>query len=164
MARESIYQSHSAEETCRLGARLAACLRAGDLVILSGNLGAGKTALVRGVASAMGVAGHVSSPTFTLLHIHEALDGKGPALHHFDVYRLEGPDDFLANGLDEYVGDGAVALIEWGDRVREALDGPVMEIEVRYGSESDERQFILRFPEEWKTDGKGRMMDADLGS
>lgn len=138
----------SAEETYAYGARLASCLRPGDVVVLTGNLGAGKTALVRGIASGMDVKSQVSSPTFTLLHLHQPGQAGGVALHHFDVYRLDGPDDFIANGLDEYLGGESIALIEWGDRVREALPDRIIEIDLRYGEGADDRTIRVSFPED----------------
>lgn len=142
-----IYETGSPGETHELGVRLAPYLRPGDVVILTGNLGAGKTALVRGIASAMQVKSHVSSPTFTLLHLHQPVREEGVPLHHFDVYRLENADDFIDNGLDEYIGGDSVSLIEWGDRVRAALPDQVIEIDIRYGRESRERIFTIRLPE-----------------
>ena len=155
MPDEITRKTRSPEETFALGIELAKSLRGGDVVVLTGSLGAGKTALVRGIASGMRVKSHVSSPTFTLLHLHEAGEEGALPLHHFDLYRLEGADDFLACGLDEYIGGDSVSVIEWGDRVRDALPGQVMEIDVRYGQDPQELIFMIRYPKEWKAE-KGR--------
>ncbi|MCK9253058.1 MAG: tRNA (adenosine(37)-N6)-threonylcarbamoyltransferase complex ATPase subunit type 1 TsaE [Clostridiaceae bacterium] len=87
---------------------------------LNGDLGAGKTALTRGLAAGLGCRGAVSSPTFTLLMEHPA-DPDGKALYHFDVYRLDGPDAFIESGLDEYFDMGGVCVVEWGERIAAVL-------------------------------------------
>lgn len=91
------------------GARIAAVLRAGDVVALSGGLGAGKTTLARGVIAALGHRGEVPSPTFTILETYDALD---PPLVHADFYRLDDPSEADELGLDDY-RDGAALLAEW---------------------------------------------------
>lgn len=92
-----------------LGARIAARLRAGDVVALSGGLGAGKTALARAIITALGHAGEVPSPTFTIVETYDALD---PPLVHADFYRLERPEDAEELGLDDYRA-GAALIAEW---------------------------------------------------
>jgi tRNA threonylcarbamoyladenosine biosynthesis protein TsaE len=112
------------DETIRLGEVLGRSLRAGDLVLLYGELGAGKTTLVRGMARAVGFRGRVSSPTFALAHVYR---GKRLTLHHLDLYRLkEGETDEL--GLDELLNDprGAV-VVEWPQAAR----WPRRRVEVR---------------------------------
>lgn len=92
-----------------LGARIAARLRAGDVVALSGGLGAGKTTLARAIVSALGHEGEVPSPTFTIVETYDTLD---PPLVHADFYRLERPDDAQEIGLDDY-REGAALIAEW---------------------------------------------------
>ncbi len=105
--------SASADETIALGCAIAATLRRGDVLALCGDLGAGKTHFVKGVAAGLGASASVTSPTFTL--IHEYPGGRLP-LYHFDFYRLGDEDDALKIGLDEYLdGDGA-CVIEWADK------------------------------------------------
>lgn len=105
--------SHSPDETFRRGQEIGANLRGGDVIALCGDLGAGKTHFVKGLAAALGHTGEVTSPTFTL--IHEYVGGRLP-LYHFDFYRLDSEDETLRLGLDEYLlGDG-VAVIEWADK------------------------------------------------
>ena len=94
----------------RFAACLAPMLRAGDTVLLTGDLGAGKSVVARGIARGMGVAGPMPSPTFTLMIPYEA---GGRKLYHFDLYRLSDPDEYYAAGLDEFVGGDGVALVEW---------------------------------------------------
>jgi tRNA threonylcarbamoyladenosine biosynthesis protein TsaE len=100
-----------------LGHRIGSALRAGDLVVLVGELGAGKTTLTRGIGEAMGVRGPVTSPTFVLSRVHPPLAGGGPALVHIDGYRLSGPRELDDLDVD---WDGAVAVVEWGEGL---LDG-----------------------------------------
>ena len=103
-----------------LGAALATVLRAGDLVLLSGPLGAGKTTLVRGLGAAMGVRGAVTSPTFVIARVHPSLTG-GPALVHADAYRLSGIAELDDLDLDADL-DTSVTVVEWGTGVAETLD------------------------------------------
>ena len=106
--------SHSPAETIALARTLAATLRRGDVLALSGDLGAGKTHFVKGLAASLGTAASVTSPTFTL--IHEYPGGRLP-LYHFDFYRLDDADEALKIGLDEYLdGDGA-CVIEWAEKL-----------------------------------------------
>ncbi|MFT3922537.1 MAG: tRNA (adenosine(37)-N6)-threonylcarbamoyltransferase complex ATPase subunit type 1 TsaE [Myxococcales bacterium] len=107
--------------TRRLGARLGAALRAGDLLVLEGDLGAGKTFLVRAIARKLGVpaALPVTSPTFTLVNEHRTT----PPLVHADLYRLGDADELVELGLVERIGRDAIVIVEWGDRFSEALGG-----------------------------------------
>jgi tRNA threonylcarbamoyladenosine biosynthesis protein TsaE len=102
--------THSAAETEALGARIAAQLEPGDVVVVSGEVGAGKTTLIRGACRALGITGPVTSPTFTIGHRYEG--GRLP-VSHLDLYRLEGLEDEDPALLDDYIGPGAVAFVEW---------------------------------------------------
>ena len=105
--------SHNPAETIALARALAATLRRGAVLALSGDLGAGKTHFVKGLAAGLGTTASVTSPTFTL--IHEYPGGRLP-LYHFDFYRLDDADEALRIGLDEYLdGDGA-CVIEWAEK------------------------------------------------
>ncbi len=118
--RELCLVSHAAQETIALGERLGALLAPGDVLVLTGDLGAGKTQLTKGIAAGMGVADEVTSPTFTILMVHE---GASMPLHHFDLYRLDDPDQLEDIGLYETLdGDGA-CVIEWGEQFVEEI-GP----------------------------------------
>ena len=123
-----------AEATRAYGRALAGILRAGDLVVLTGDLGAGKTTLTQGIGAGLGVRGHVVSPTFVIAREHPSLarsDGSyGPALVHVDAYRLDSLDDVDALDLDAGL-DEAVTVVEWGEGMVESLAADRLEIAIR---------------------------------
>lgn len=129
------------EQTQRLGLALGACLRAGDVVLLRGEMGAGKSVLTRAAARGMGVEGPVPSPTFTILNIHEGTDLR---LYHFDLYRLEGADALYEMGLEEYIpaSDGAT-FIEWPEMAEEAMPGDALTVTLTYGEDGLTRRAEL---------------------
>ncbi len=112
-----IYHTQSEKETEQVGAVLASRLRAGDVVAMSGDLGAGKTVFIRGLARGLGVTRRVTSPTYTIVNEY---DGKLP-LYHFDMYRLSGPDEFYDIGWDDYLKRGGVCAVEWSERAEGLL-------------------------------------------
>lgn len=112
--------SHSAEQTWRLGWRLGQHARGGDLFLLSGTFGAGKTVLTQGLAAGLGVAARVTSPSFALVNEHDAHDAAGRSLrlYHVDLYRLETEDEVASVGLEELLDDPeGLCAIEWPDRL-----------------------------------------------
>ena len=111
----------SEEEMVSLGREIAATLQGGEVLGLVGDLGAGKTHLVRGILEGLGAAEPAASPTFSLVHEHG--DGRLPAAH-FDFYRMKNPDEALGMGWDEYLAGGSVLLVEWADRFEGALMPP----------------------------------------
>jgi tRNA threonylcarbamoyladenosine biosynthesis protein TsaE len=113
MLGESLSVTASPEETERAGAALAAGLAPGDVVLVSGELGAGKTTFVRGAARALGVTEPVTSPTFVVGHLYEA---PGARVAHLDLYRLGGLDDEDPGLLDPYFGADVVTFVEWPER------------------------------------------------
>ncbi len=122
----SIYYTNSEAETEELGSRLAAALPGGSVVAMYGDLGAGKTAFVRGMARGMGLSCRVSSPTFTI--VNEYL---GPReLIHFDMYRLSGADELFDIGWEDYLGRGAVCAVEWSENVRDAFFGDEITVSI----------------------------------
>jgi len=130
------YITHSEAETEALGARFAAGLPDGTVVALYGDLGAGKTAFVRGMARGMGLDVRVSSPTFTIVNEYA-----GPReLCHFDMYRLDGADELFDIGWEDYLRRGAVCAVEWSERVEAAFEGD--EIRVRIEKLDDETRRI----------------------
>ena len=126
------FVSHSPEQTHRLGVRLGALLRAGDLVCLVGELGTGKTCLAQGIGRGLGVVGPITSPTYTLIAEYRLLP-PSPPLYHIDVYRLGNPvDEALGLGLDEYVTSDGICLIEWADRIQPALPSGRLWVTLRH--------------------------------
>lgn len=115
----------SANETRTLGERLASSLRPGDVLLLLGDMGAGKSELTRGIARGLGIQGPVASPTFTILQVYD--EGHIP-LYHFDWYRLESTDELYEMGMDEYLGGDGIAIIEWPSQCPEAIPPCRLEI------------------------------------
>lgn len=130
-------ESGSAAETEAVGARLAAELGPGDVVVIAGELGAGKTTLIRGACRALGVEGPVTSPTFTL---GQRYSGRLP-VSHLDLYRLEGLEGEDPALLDDYLDDGSVAFVEWPAVARPQLAGR-RTIEVRLAHSGGDRRRI----------------------
>ncbi|HEU5439353.1 MAG TPA: tRNA (adenosine(37)-N6)-threonylcarbamoyltransferase complex ATPase subunit type 1 TsaE [Ktedonobacterales bacterium] len=129
-------RSRSAEETRRLGEALGRLLAAGDVILLTGELGAGKTALTQGIARGLGVPGVVNSPTFTLLKEYQ---GRLP-LYHFDLYRIEDPTELEELGFAEYFCGDGVSVVEWAERGEPAAEAgletpwPADALRVRIGT------------------------------
>ena len=121
-----------------LGRRLAALLRAGDLVILAGPLGAGKTTLVQGIGEGLGVRGPVTSPTFVIARVHPVLTGPGPALVHADAYRLGSVGEVDDLDLDTDAAS-AVTVVEWGSGLAEGLAEDRLEISIEPDLDDDVR-------------------------
>lgn len=136
-----VIKTYKPEETYRLGEKLAALLRSGDVVCLAGTLGAGKTLLTQGIAAGLKIREAVTSPTFTLMNVYEA----PVRLYHFDLYRLEQPDELADIGFDEYTGansDG-VAIIEWPDRFDGYMPEENFWITISLGEQAEERVISL---------------------
>jgi len=120
----------TAEDTIAAGEAFAAVLASGDIVLLSGTLGAGKTTFVKGVAKGLGVHERVTSPTFTMVREHRCSNDVGiETLHHCDVYRVESLDEVLDLALGEVVEDAAVALVEWGELAAAVFGRDVMTVD-----------------------------------
>ncbi len=137
----------SVEATRALGTRLAAQLRAGDLVVLIGELGAGKTALVQGLGAALGVRGAVTSPTFVLARTHRA--GDGPALVHVDAYRLLGTGGSLLDLDLEEALETSVVVVEWGQGLVDRLADSRLEVTLVVTSETGRTAFVRPVGVRW---------------
>ena len=141
------FTTNSEEETVALGRYLAgAVLPPAGLVLLTGNLGAGKTTLAKGIAEGRGAAtpDDVSSPTFTLIHEY----GDPPRVYHIDLYRLDEARQVEALGIDELLDrPGALVLIEWGERFPKIWPASRVEIRIGRQPDSDRRTFVIRFSE-----------------
>jgi len=125
-----------------LGRQLAGLLRAGDLVILTGPLGAGKTTLVQGIGAGLGVRGPVTSPTFVIARVHPVVSGFGPALVHADAYRLGSISEVDDLDLDTDAA-AAVTVVEWGAGLAEGLAQDRLEISIEPDPDSDVRTVQL---------------------
>jgi tRNA threonylcarbamoyladenosine biosynthesis protein TsaE len=134
------YKTHSAEETIELGRRLARELPDRAVVLLIGNLGAGKTTLAKGIVSGLGAAepDDVVSPTFTLIHEYG-----GGHVYHIDLYRLDTPAQVATLGLEEIFERDAVVLIEWGERFPQLMSPDAIRIELR--ASGDDRVIEVRW-------------------
>lgn len=134
----SVFETQSEEETVELGRRIAAGLPPRALVLLIGNLGAGKTTLAKGIVSGLGAAPpeEVSSPTFTLIHEYG-----GGRVYHVDLYRLDTAKEVATLGLEEILERDAVVLIEWGERFPQFMSSE--HIEVRLRTLADDRREIV---------------------
>lgn len=132
-----VYHTRSEEETIALGRSLAAGWPAHGAVLLTGELGAGKTALAKGIASALGAAREedVSSPTFPLIHEY----GDPPLVYHIDLYRLETLEEVATLGLDEILARPALVLLEWAERFPQLLPVPRREVRIEVRGENERR-------------------------
>ncbi len=134
----AVYDVADGTQMRALGRRLAVDLRAGDLVVLAGGLGAGKTTLTQGVGEGLGVRGGVTSPTFVIARVHPSLAG-GPALVHVDAYRLGGVEELDDLDLDTSLED-AVTVVEWGAGMAEVLADSRLEVRITRSSGGEETE------------------------
>jgi tRNA threonylcarbamoyladenosine biosynthesis protein TsaE len=136
------FQTHSPEETIALGRELSALLAPPKLVILRGDLGAGKTTLIKGIAEGFQAASQeeVTSPTFTLIHEY-----RGPAatLYHIDLYRVDTPRQLETLGLDDLISEKSVLLIEWGEKFARFVKERDVEIALERTGENDRRLMLV---------------------
>jgi tRNA threonylcarbamoyladenosine biosynthesis protein TsaE len=137
--------THSPEETEAFAAELAERSRPGDLIVLVGGLGAGKTRFVRGFARALGVDEPVTSPTFALVHNYE---GRVPVLHA-DLYRMVSEHEVLDLGIDEALADGAIALVEWGDIASNVLSPERLVVTITDVDETSRAFDVEGWEERW---------------
>jgi tRNA threonylcarbamoyladenosine biosynthesis protein TsaE len=141
-SRESI--TNSFEETIRLGREIGAELKPPVLILLTGDLGAGKTTLTKGIASGMGAAQEedVTSPTFTLVHKYEGRN----RVYHIDLYRIEGLHDLETLGIEDFFSEQAVVIVEWPDKLALRTDWPVVRIRLEHVAEESRRISIEGLP------------------
>jgi tRNA threonylcarbamoyladenosine biosynthesis protein TsaE len=130
----------SVDETRGLAESLAPLARPGDVIVLAGDLGAGKTAFVQGFGRGLGVEGRITSPTFTLVHVY---DGGRLPVHHLDVYRLGHLSEALDLGLAEMLDEGGVVLVEWGDAITPMLPHDLLELRLTFGDGDDDRRLTF---------------------
>ena len=151
----------SEQETEQTAAAFSAFIRCRDTVLLSGEMGTGKSVFTRALAKAMGIDGPVPSPTFTILLIH---DGPKEKLYHFDLYRLENEDELYEMGLDEMIPpDDGIAVVEWPEICASAMPEDAVRIRLEYAGENpDERILFIDLPDEQDSLALKRRL-ADLG-
>ncbi len=143
--------SHSAAQTQRLGMRLGTLLQGGELILLDGQLGTGKTTFAQGLAQGMDITEVINSPTFTLLKEYPgrprpgaqpgAPSRKGPALYHFDLYRLDNPEEILYLGFEDYFYGSGVCVVEWAQKA--ASLWPVEHLNIRMKILSETKRGLL---------------------
>jgi len=133
--------SHSAEQTTRLGMRLGKLLQAGDVVCLSGDMGAGKTVFTAGIGRGWGSKSRVTSPTYNLVHQHKR-DTDKVLLYHLDCYRMEDSSETEGIGFDDMLEAHGVLVIEWAERINEALPEERLWIELKV-TDDTHRNFIM---------------------
>jgi len=126
------FKSHSEEETRNIAKKFAEKLKVGDIIVLSGDLGTGKTKFTQGILSYFDLEDEISSPTFTIVNEYNAKDGTN--IYHFDVYRLSDSDEFLAIGGEEYFEKG-ICIIEWGEMIEDVL--PANYTKIIFGRNED---------------------------
>jgi tRNA threonylcarbamoyladenosine biosynthesis protein TsaE len=134
-----VISTKSKNETLRLGNRIAGVLKAGDVVAFYGGLGAGKTTLIQGIASGLGIKNYVTSPTFTIIN---EFKGKVP-LYHVDLYRMHDLYEIETLALEEYFDKGGIVLIEWAEKMGETLPEGTKSIKIKVLSENG-RTFTLK--------------------
>jgi tRNA threonylcarbamoyladenosine biosynthesis protein TsaE len=136
----TVYQSHSPEETGRLGKQFAASLRGGAVVALTGDLGTGKTHFVTGVCEGLGVRSHVASPTFTIVNEYPS---ESCTVVHVDLYRIGSSHELRELGIEEYFGERFICLIEWAERMAIYLPQSYIQVKLAYGEEDNDRVIMI---------------------
>ena len=132
--------TNSPEETEALGEMLAGRLEPGTVIAFTGDLGAGKTAFVRGLARGLGIAERVTSPTFTIVNEYEG--GRLP-LFHFDMYRLGSADELFDIGWEDYLALGGVCAVEWSENVSDALEEGCLRVNISRRERDDQRRITI---------------------
>lgn len=133
--------TNSTEETVNVGYKLGRLLNKGDIITLTGDLGAGKTAFTGGIAAGLGIKGYITSPTFTIVNEYE---GELP-LYHFDVYRIADPDEMFEIGFEEYLEGSGIVVIEWADMVKSLLPSEFIGVDIKKDEITGEDARIVTF-------------------
>ena len=154
----------SPEATKQLALTLAPYLRAGDVVVLTGDLGAGKTQFVQGVAAGLGIRDQVTSPTFNILLTYP---GGALPLYHFDLYRLDSPDQLEDTGYYETIDADGASFVEWGEKFPESLPYGYLEVSIRVDAEGNRSVYAHAYGDRarqllfvWAKDSKSRLMKS----
>lgn len=128
-----IYESYSYEDTIKIATKIADSFKGGEFIAMYGDLGAGKTAFVQGIAKALGISDHVTSPTFTIVNEYY---GRLP-LYHFDVYRISDSDEMYEIGYDEYIDGDGVCMVEWAELIEDLFPPEYIKITILKDTEKD---------------------------
>lgn len=133
---------NNVEDTLSLGKKLGSKVKSGDIICINGDLGAGKTHFTKGIAEGLGIEDHITSPTFTIVNEYE---GGRLKLYHFDVYRVNDPDEIYAIGFDEYIFDKGVSVIEWSNYIEELIPEDYLSVNISKLQEQGEnfRKIVL---------------------
>lgn len=133
---------NNVEDTLSLGKQLGSKVKSGDIICINGDLGAGKTHFTKGIAEGLGIEDHITSPTFTIVNEYE---GGRLKLYHFDVYRVNDPDEIYAIGFDEYIFDKGVSVIEWSNYIEELIPEDYLSVNISKLQEQGEnfRKIVL---------------------
>lgn len=136
------FELYNVADTTKLGIELGKLLNAGDIICLTGDLGVGKTHITKGIAQGLGIPDTITSPTFTIVNEYDSGRLK---LNHFDVYRVNDPDEIYAIGFDDYIFSDAVSIIEWANYIEEILPDDLLHINIKKDLTKDEdyRKIIL---------------------
>lgn len=129
----------SLNETIKVGEKIGNILLPGDIVLLEGDLGAGKTHLVKGIATALGSTDYVTSPTFTILNIYK---GNGININHFDVYRINDEEELLNIGFDDHIFSKDISIVEWANLIRGLYPDKYLSINIEVTKENERRIII----------------------
>ena len=143
-----VFYTNSDKETEAVGEQFGRMVSDGTVVAMYGDLGAGKTAFVRGMARGMGISERVSSPTFTI--VNEYLGER--TLIHFDMYRLGSADELFDIGWEDYLARNGVCAVEWSENIEDALEEDIIKVDIRRGADDNQRQIML-------TNAPGEMND-----
>ena len=142
--KSEVFYSNTESETENIGAEFARFLPSGSIVAMYGDLGAGKTAFVRGMAKGMGINAHVNSPTFTIVNEYPSAPGS-PELIHFDMYRLSSSDELFDIGWEDYIARDAVCAVEWSENVNNAFFGDEIKVTIEKTGDS-QRKITIEKP------------------
>ena len=134
------FVTKAASETGEVAAQLGAEISSGAVIAFTGDLGAGKTTFIKGLAKALGYSGEVSSPTFAI--VHEYIGGRLP-LYHFDMYRVDSWESLYSTGFFEYMETDAVLAVEWSENIENALPDDLITVDITRGEDDNERVILI---------------------
>ncbi len=140
MAHDFAFTTKNESETINLGIKIASSLKNGDVIALYGDLGSGKTRLVKGICRGLGVMQMVNSPTFII--VNEYNSDKFQNIFHFDLYRLKTEDEILAMGFDDYMNNRGIILIEWPEHAEQLLPEGTIKIHISHSVENENERWI----------------------